>query len=87
MANECKQELAERDQEIEELKETLTEEFHYQSEYVQRKKTSFFSSSVIPSSEYLKFLKATERACHLESQKRDVLQGYVDNYENHVYRV
>lgn len=39
------------------------------------------------SSEYLKFLKATEQACHFENQKRDVLQDYIDNYENHVYRV
>ena len=36
----------------------------------------------------MKFLQATEQASMiLESQKRDILQEYVDDYEANVYRV
>jgi hypothetical protein len=35
----------------------------------------------------MKLLKATGQAFDLESQKRDILQECVDNYEANVYRV
>ena len=35
----------------------------------------------------MKLLKATEQAFELESQKRDILQEYVDAYETNIYRV
>jgi plasmid stability protein len=38
-------------------------------------------------SEHMKFIRAAEHAFDLESQKRDILQEYVDDYESHVYRV
>ena len=38
-------------------------------------------------SEHMKFIKAAEHAFYLESQKRDILQEYVDDYESYVYRV
>lgn len=40
-----------------------------------------------PFSEHMKFIKAAEQAFHLENQKCDILQEYVDDYESHVYRV
>lgn len=35
----------------------------------------------------MKFLRATLRAFDLESQKRDILKDYVEDYETNVYRV
>jgi hypothetical protein len=35
----------------------------------------------------MKFIKSTEQAFDLESQKRDILQEYVDDYETNIYRV
>ena len=35
----------------------------------------------------MKFLQETEQIYALESQKRDILQEYVDDYETNVYRV
>ncbi|CAF4772315.1 unnamed protein product, partial [Rotaria sp. Silwood2] len=66
--NEYQQEIADRDNEIKELKEKLFEKFNYQAD------------------EHLKLLRATEHAFDSESQKRDVLQEYIDAYETNVYR-
>jgi len=35
----------------------------------------------------MKLLKATEQAYDLESQKRDILQEFIDDYETNIYRV
>ncbi len=35
----------------------------------------------------MKFIKATEHAFDIESQKRDILQEYVDAYETNIYHV
>ncbi|CAF0977338.1 unnamed protein product [Rotaria sordida] len=66
--NQYQQEIADRDNEIEELKEKLFEDFNYQAD------------------EHMKLLRATLQAFNSESQKRDVLQEYVDAYETNVYR-
>ena len=35
----------------------------------------------------MKLLRVTEQAFDLESQKRDILQEYIDDYETKIYRV
>lgn len=35
----------------------------------------------------MKLLKATEQVYDIESQKRDILQEFVDDYETNIYRV
>ncbi|CAF1204853.1 unnamed protein product [Rotaria sp. Silwood1] len=66
--NQYQQEIADRDNEIKELKEKLFEEFKYQAD------------------EHLKLVRTTEEAFDIESQKRDILQEYVDAYETNIYR-
>ncbi|UJR30639.1 hypothetical protein I4U23_018163 [Adineta vaga] len=68
LENEYKAEIADRDQEIENLKEQLSNKFGYRA------------------NEHKKIVRTTEQACTIESQKCDVLQQFVDDYEANVYR-
>jgi hypothetical protein len=68
LKNDCQEEIINRDQQINELKDKLSDEFNYQSD------------------EHLKFINAVKQAFHLENQKCNILQEYVDDYESHVYR-
>jgi hypothetical protein len=51
------------------------------------KKKIYSFISIFQFSEHMKLLKATERAYDLESQKRDILQEFIDDYETNIYRV